>query len=370
MLTAVGVELQRSLSSIDFNGRPSVLLAVSGGSDSIGLLTAYSEFGADLPKAIVCTVDHQLRVESADEAEGVAEYCTKLGVRHVTKRWDGSNHTPGTMSAAREARYHLLSEAANEAGTDLVLVAHTLDDQRELFAMRSARNDSGGVGLAGMAPASLYDGRTWFARPFLQHRRVGIREYLLSKATSWIDDPTNDDQNYERSRVRRSFSSLDFAVVDQRMKDASAKRFQRAAAAAELICDEDFFLMRKGPVDACGRWPNCAVLNSRYHEVRCSTVDAVEYISRVFAARRYPLSQDRWQMLQTFLTGRGHAALTLGGCVFQHCHGYVNIRNDPRNFRAAAFPPITPLFDWPTYCALKLRLGDTRPSPPPIQRLK
>ena len=183
------------------------MIALSGGSDSTALLSLArdvlsAETGSG--RLVAATVDHGLRAESAAEARRCADLCGSLGIAHVILRWDGDKPATGVQTAARAARYRLL---AGEAAGGIVLTGHTLDDQLETVAMRRARGP--GRGLSGIAPATLFEGGTWFVRPLLALRRGALRDHLAAAGLGWIEDPSNRDRRFERVRVRESAAGED-----------------------------------------------------------------------------------------------------------------------------------------------------------------
>lgn len=218
------------LPKFDLTGRHAVIAAVSGGSDSVALLLlAKAHLERTGTKLVAVTIDHGLREESADEAAGVARLCAAESIEHRTLRWTGPKPQTGLPAAAREARYRLLAQAADAAGTDLVLTGHTQDDQAETIVMRRRRGE--GRGLAGMAPATLYDGRTWITRPLLGNRRAELRAFLRSRGVGWVDDPTNRDMAYERARTR----AAGVAVGEEDIARAARERTALSARMATLV---------------------------------------------------------------------------------------------------------------------------------------
>lgn len=227
------------LAGLDLENRKTVIAAVSGGSDSLALLDLAARVLAGRPTELVAvTVDHRLRPESAAEARQVAAICADLGLRHRTLCWEDADAGAGGLIArAREARYRLLARAADEIGTDLVLLGHTADDQAETVAMRAGRRSSGAAGWdrggAGMARATLFDGRVWLVRPLLAARRAALRAYLCARGLGWIDDPTNLDTRYERPRIRARLEEPGSLL--KAAGDAALLRAEMGGKAARLI---------------------------------------------------------------------------------------------------------------------------------------
>ncbi|WP_426289146.1 tRNA lysidine(34) synthetase TilS [Ensifer adhaerens] len=209
-----------------------ILVAVSGGSDSKGLLLALNEaIEASDPNRFslaACTVDHALRPESAAEAKGVAAFCASIGVPHLIKRWNGPQPLTGIQAAAREARYRLLADAAERLEAGCIVTGHTSDDQRETILMRMQRAQ--GPGASGMASATLYDRRIWVVRPFLDLDRASIRAYLATRDVTWFDDPSNANPTFERVRVRAELAQSPRA--EGGVWDAGARAQSSARAAA------------------------------------------------------------------------------------------------------------------------------------------
>ncbi len=215
-----------------------ILVAVSGGSDSIGLLLGLhgaicaGEGGGH--ELVAATIDHELRLEAADEAEAVARQCKDLSIPHATLCWSNEKPRSGISAAARDARYRLLMEAADGLNADVIVTGHTFDDQRETIAMRAARSEAGGnLGLAGMAEAVLIERRRWLLRPFLTVRREAIRDFLRQSGRGWIDDPSNADQHYERVRVRERLADQSEVALDV-IQSAAQRRSQLAEDATVL----------------------------------------------------------------------------------------------------------------------------------------
>lgn len=200
------------------------------------LLEAFRRRRAAGASVVAVTVDHGLRPESASEAARVEAFCASRAIPHRTLRWQGEKPSTGVPAAAREARHRLLAEAAGSLDAAMVLTGHTANDQAETVAMRRERG--AGRGVAGIAPATLYDGATWFVRPLLSHSRAALRALLSRAGQSWIEDPSNDHVAYERVRVRQALAGDGERHIERLLEQgrlAAAERVDAGRRAAALI---------------------------------------------------------------------------------------------------------------------------------------
>jgi tRNA(Ile)-lysidine synthase len=222
----------------DWKAVPAIVLAVSGGPDSIALMWLAARWRRALargPRLMVVTVDHGLRSEAAREARDVKRLARILDVPHRTVRWTGAKPKTGLPAAARAARYRLLAQAARAHGATHVLTAHTRDDQAETLLMRMLRG-SGIAGLAAMARESEREGLL-LARPFLSVSKSQLIATLKKAKIDFADDPTNRDTRFTRPRLRTLMPILAAEGGDVRNLARLASRLARANAAVEVLVD-------------------------------------------------------------------------------------------------------------------------------------
>ncbi|KYH02957.1 tRNA lysidine(34) synthetase TilS [Bradyrhizobium sp. DOA1] len=231
----------------DLKAAPALVLAVSGGPDSVALMWLAARWRRALargPELTVVTVDHGLRPEAAREAREVKRLATELGLPHRTLRWRGVKPKTGLPAAAREARYRLLAQAALAVGASHVLTAHTRDDQAETLLMRMLRG-SGLAGLSAMADVSQRDGIV-LVRPLLDVPKAQLIATLKRAKVGFADDPTNRDTAFTRPRLRALLPLLAAEGGDARTLVRLAARLGRANAAVEVLADgaERFLRLR------------------------------------------------------------------------------------------------------------------------------
>lgn len=222
----------------ELSNAPALVLAVSGGPDSVALMWLAARWRRSLargPELTIVTVDHGLRAEAAREAREVKRLATELGLAHRTLRWRGEKPKTGLPAAAREARYRLLAQAARTAGASHVLTAHTRDDQAETLLMRLLRG-SGIAGLSAMARFTERDG-LMLARPLLDVPKSQLIATLKRAKIGFADDPTNRDAAFTRPRLRALLPQLAAEGGDARTLARLSARLARANAAVEVLTD-------------------------------------------------------------------------------------------------------------------------------------
>ena len=186
-----------------------VLVACSGGADSLALLAATVFEGRTLALRVVgVVVDHGLQEGSAEHSARVVAQMAALGVDETaTIRVTVDPGPAGIEAGAREARYAALSQLAEHFGAEMVLLGHTLDDQAETVLLGLTRG-SGGRSLMGMRRGFRReeDGRrsTLFLRPLLDVTRSQTEAACVADGITWWEDPHNSDPRFTRARIRHT----------------------------------------------------------------------------------------------------------------------------------------------------------------------
>ena len=194
----------RTSSTADAADLPLLLVACSGGPDSLALAAIAAHFArrGDVRVGAII-VDHDLQEDSAAVAAQTAQTLTDLGLHPViTEKVQVPVGNMGPEMAARTARYTAFTKAVEATAARAVLLGHTLDDQAETVLLGLSRG-SGTRSLAGMPPVRVEEGVTYL-RPFLGLRRADMLDICEAEIlTPWID-PTNTDETLMRARIRHS----------------------------------------------------------------------------------------------------------------------------------------------------------------------
>jgi tRNA(Ile)-lysidine synthase len=198
-----------------FAGGGGILIAVSGGADSLSLLYVLKTLQTEgrLSASLVCAhINHRLRGQSGDADERfVVERTTELGLpvatRAVNVRSCAETQKLSTETAARQLRLAALEQIAREQGCSWIAAGHQKNDNAETVIHRLGRG-TGFRGLAGIRPVRRLAEDLSLARPLLCATRDEIVRYLREHGLPWREDPTNADTVHTRNHIRHRLFPL------------------------------------------------------------------------------------------------------------------------------------------------------------------
>jgi len=213
-----------------FRAETRVVVALSGGSDSVALAGILRELDAsgDVRLVGAAHFNHQLRDETSQRDEDFsASVARSLDLPFAADREDvrtrARREHRSMEDAAREARHGFFERARRQFDADVVALGHTRDDQAETFLLRLLR----GAGPRGLA--AMYPRHGTLIRPVLDCRREELRRYLDERGVTYVNDETNDDVTIPRNRVRAELMPLlvdrfNPAIVDVLANEAELAR--------------------------------------------------------------------------------------------------------------------------------------------------
>ncbi len=210
-----------------------VLVAFSGGPDSLALLCAFLAIKEEWGLELACAhLDHGLRGEaSRQDADWAEDFCRKQNVIFFRGYWPGHREVKAGQSpeaAARQARRRFLGQTLQKWGGQVIALGHHRDDQAETVLIHMI-NGAGLRGLGGIWPVRLP-----YIRPLLEISRREILDYIAELGLEPRQDSSNEDQAYLRNRLRRQVIPV--------LKECNPRFGAAVGRLAELIRQEDRFL--------------------------------------------------------------------------------------------------------------------------------
>ncbi len=300
-------------------------LAVSGGSDSLAMLYICNDWALKNKVKLHCvTVDHQLRSESAKEAELVADHCDGLGINHEIVEWKHERNISGNVSdLARSARYELIDKWRKDLS--FVLVGHTQNDQIETFLMNLKRG-SGIEGLKGM-PLSFKRPEGYFIlRPLIHSSRESLQQFLQEKNINWVSDPSNLNETFERISQRKTWEKLKSKGFSESRIELSVAHMRRAHDALKQMLPVHFKQIGKQEVtDLLWDYNGFIALPEEFKLRLVSS--AVMWNANLHYRPRFKAVLD---VLKNIKEKR---ATVLGGSVFYHHAGKIRITTEFKSLK-------------------------------------
>lgn len=216
-----------------------IVVAVSGGADSTALLLALDELhkaGKLSTTLCVAHFDHRLRPSSGKEAKCVSSLAKELGYQVVVGKAKVDEIPEDNLEqAARELRYAFLERTAKRKKANVVMTAHTMDDQAETVLLRLMRG-SGDLGLGSMEKVRKLtkDSKIELVRPLLWARRADTVDYCNSRDVEFFVDEMNHDESFARVKVRKQLIPL--------MQSFNGKIVEALSRTAGLLREDGTYL--------------------------------------------------------------------------------------------------------------------------------
>ena len=286
-----------------FEAGDTVLVAVSGGADSLALAYALSVEAEKLAITVIgVTIDHQLQEVSSLQAQKVVDQLTRFGIKCVIKKVT-VEIKEGLEASARKVRYEAITEVAEQENVVAVFLGHTKDDQAETVLLGLARG-SGTRSLSGMAHHSGI-----YIRPLLEISRIQSEEFCKEIGLDFWNDPHNHDSQFARVRVRTEA----LPVLEKTIGPGIAEALARSA---HLLRDD---------ADALDHWAKREEIQLDLHDLDCAHLETLPRAirTRILRAAIYAagapsgsVSADHVSAVEALISAwNGQSALNLPGGV-------------------------------------------------------
>jgi tRNA(Ile)-lysidine synthase len=205
-----------------------ILVAVSGGPDSLSLLISLNKLGFNIEAACI---DHGFRLESSSEVLLVESYCKQLNIPFHTRKLSIKNKS-GFEAAARTHRYSALEDIRINNSLDVIATGHTASDQAETVLMRLSKGSS----LLG-ASGILEKRNDMVVRPFLEVTRQETCAYIKATGLKVVNDPMNNDLSFTRVKIRHEVIPKLISAIGSNTELAIA-RFAKLAHEDDMLLNE------------------------------------------------------------------------------------------------------------------------------------
>ena len=214
-----------------------LVLAVSGGPDSIAMLNILKELREEQSKLnfeiVVAHINHMIRKEAKEDEEYVRDYCQKNKIRFYSKSIDvqkiANNNKIGTEEAGRIVRYEFFDEILEKTNSNKVAIAHNKNDKAETIIMNLLRG-SGVSGLKGIEPR-----RGKYIRPLIECERYEIEKYCEEQKLNPRIDKTNFENEYTRNKIRN-------IVIPYVKKEFNPNIIETLSRMSELVTEEEEYI--------------------------------------------------------------------------------------------------------------------------------
>ncbi len=298
-----------------FKGK-NIGIAVSGGSDSLALAYLANKYHKKYNYNIIAfTLDHKLRIESSEETKYVKNIMKELKIEHHSLIWSDKKPKTKIQETARIARYNLLSKACSKYNCKYIFLGHHANDQVETFIIRLGAK-SGLEGLSCMRQFSRIltnSGALELVRPLLYYTKDNLIEICKTNKLKWLEDPSNSDLKYLRSKTRKLLVNNDmFNDFNRAILLFNKLRYNIDALIHKYICN-DLEFSQSGI---------CRLnLKKLYMLPEIFQLRLLSYLIKIIGGKKYPRRKKVLYNLLTNIKNENNKIFTIGG-------SYIKVSRD------------------------------------------
>ncbi len=232
-------EFHKSLhSNFTFEKNPHIGLSLSGGVDSMALMILmHNWIKKNNGKLTIFHFNHNLRKESAQEAEFVSSEIKKIGLQFYILDWGGIKNKSSLMERARNARYEAIINICKELNILHLMTGHHLDDNIETYFMRLKRKKST-LGLSSIPQKKIMK-HLQIIRPLINFKKQRLVDTCFFYKLKWINDPSNENEKFERPRIRKELKKKKSAENEKLIKQFGQRKIKNEKIEKTI---SDFFV--------------------------------------------------------------------------------------------------------------------------------
>ena len=298
-------------------------VAVSGGPDSLALAflaKIYSVKWRLNPKFLI--VDHRLRPESTREAAKVKKLLKKISVNSEILTWEGKKPSKNIQSIARNKRYELLFSHCNKFKINNILLGHHQNDLFENFFIRMLRG-SGLNGLISLDKKSKIDNKT-LLRPLLDQKKENLIFISKKVFNFYVQDPTNQDEKFQRIRVRKLISELEKNGLNEKKFSKTLSNLKNSNTLVKFYVSENLKKNTFFSVKNCQLILNKSFFLKPHEVVFRSLSESIKLIGK----RYYSVRGKKLDKIIKDLENNHLSKATLGGCIIKKVNQTVIITKE------------------------------------------
>jgi len=302
--------------------KENLAVAVSGGPDSLAL--AYLSKCYSLKNKLKFIVDHKLRKESSLEAKTVKNILNKIDVQCKILKWNGKKPSKNIQAVARDKRYFLLAKECKKNNIKYLLLGHHLNDLFENFLIRFVRG-SGLNGLVSFDKNTKYkDQKLQVLRPLLDLEKKDLLYISKEVFNFFVEDPSNINENYQRTRIRNLLYSLEKEGLDKKKLLLTINNLKDSDRSIKFYVNRN---LKQNTVFS--KKKNIYTLNQSFFDQSHEIIfRSLTRIVQILGKKYYPVRGKSINELINRINTKSFSKVTLGGCFIDRINETILISKE------------------------------------------